>query len=192
MQTSNCRLSGQAPRLYLRGAVQLHAQRVASFWRAPATLVVLGLVVLVVGVLPYLTDRSASPTLLIPAVQGLASVNLFGTVGQWLPSFAHTLGFSLFTAAALGPVAAPRHGACAAWCFINVAFEFEQHAQFKTHLADAVQGGWGSTPWSRPLAQYFLRGTFDMADVAAAVAGALAAAAVLSLLHPDVESEHAS
>ena len=192
MPSSNRRLSAQAPWPRLRGVVQLPAHRAASVGRGPAILIVLGLLVLVVGVLPYLTDRSASRMLLIPAVQGLASVNLFGTVGDWLPSLAHTLCFSLFTAAALGPGSVPRHGACATWGFINVAFEFGQHAQFKAHLADAVQGGWGSTPWSRPLAQYFLRGTFDWADVAAAVAGALAAAALLSLLHPDLETGHAS
>jgi len=167
-------------------------QRAKPLWRGSTALVGLGLLVLLVGVLPYLTDRSASRMLLIPAVQGLASVNLFGMVGQWLPSFAHTLGFSLLTAAALGLGAAPRHGACAAWCLINAAFEFGQHLHFKAQLADAVQGGWGSAPWARPLAQYFLRGTFDWADMAAAVAGALAAAAVLSLLHPDVEFKHAN
>ena len=192
MPTSNCRPSAQAPWPRHRGLGQPAVGQAALPWRGPAALVVLGLLVLAVGVLPYLTDRSASRTLLIPAVQGLASLHLFGTMGGWLPSLAHTFCFSLFTAAALGPVAGPRHGACAAWSFINVAFEFGQHAQLKAHLADAVQGGWGSMPWARPLAQYFLRGTFDIADVAAAVAGAIAAAAVLSLVQAGGESEHAS
>ena len=192
MQTSNCRPNAQAPWPIHRGLGQPAVRQFASPWRGPAALVVLGLLVLAVGVLPYLTDRLASRTLLIPAVQGLDSLHLFGSVGNWLPSLAHTFCFSLFTAAALGPVAGPRHRACAAWCFINVAFEFGQHAQLKAHWADAVQAGWGSTPWARPLTQYFLRGTFDSADVAAAVAGAIAAAAVLSLLQPGGESEHAS
>ena len=147
--------------------------------------------VLAVGVLLYLSDRQSSRTLLIPAVQGLAGLHLFGAVGLWLPSFIHTFSFSLFTAVALGPGRVPRHGACAAWCLINVAFEFGQQAQFKAYWADALQGGWASAPWARPLAQYFLRGTFDMADVAAAVAGAVAAAALLHVLQTTVETDHA-
>ena len=150
---------------------------------------------LAIGVLLYLTDRSSARALLIPAVQGLAGLHLFGDGGQWLPSFIHTFSFSLFTAAALGCSVKPRHGACACWCFINLAFECGQHTQLKVFWADAPQGGWTATPWGQPLAQYFLRGTFDVADVAAAVAGALAAAAVLSLLsllQANVEPDHAN
>ena len=145
----------------------------------------IGLVLLAVGVLLYLSDRQTSRALLIPAVQGLTGLHLFGAAGHWLPSFVHTFSFSLFTATALGPGSVPRHGACASWCLVNVAFEFGQHAQLKAHWADALQGGWAATPWVRPLAQYFLRGTFDVADVAAALTGAMAAAAALHFFAGD-------
>ena len=140
---------------------------------------------LAAGVLLYLTDRQFSRALLIPAVQGLAGLHLFGAVGLWLPSFVHTFSFSLFTATALGLGPVPRCGACAAWCLVNVAFEFGQHTQLKAHWADALQGGWAAAPGAWPLFQYFLRGTFDVADVAAAVAGAVAAAAVLHFFARD-------
>ncbi len=162
-----------------------HRLRAPTKWCRLQAPVAIGLLMLAVGVLLYLSDRQPSRTLLIPAVQGLAGLHLFGAMGLWLPSFVHTFSFSLFCAAALGLGPLPRYGACASWCLVNVAFECGQHAQLKAHWADALQGGWAASPWARPLAQYFLRGTFDLADVAAAVTGAMAAAAVLHFFAND-------
>ena len=147
---------------------------------------------LAVGVLVYLTDRDTSHAVLIPAVGALAGSHLFGALGQWLPSFVHPFAFSLFTAAALPPRSASRYGACAAWCAVNVAFELGQHPRVSARLAEALQGSFAQTALTRPLANYFLRGTFDVGDIVAAVIGAFAAAGVLHFMQRASENDHAS
>jgi hypothetical protein len=94
-------------------------------------------------------------------------------LAHWLPSFCHVLGFSLATA--LGAGFSRRSVTCSAmfWVAVNLLFEIGQHPAAR----DAVNGLLGgSSSW--PLAsvrQYCLNGTFDKADMAAAVVGAVAA-----------------
>jgi hypothetical protein len=154
-------------------------------------LVALGGLALAIGVLVYQTDRAASRAPLIPGIHLPLRGPLFGALGQWLPSFVHPFAFSLFTAAALspGPVSARR--ACVAWCVLNIAFELGQLRPVAAVLAEAMRGPLGGTPAVKLLTNYFLRGTFDLGDIVAAVLGALTAAAVLNHLQPTTESQHA-
>ncbi len=154
-------------------------------------LIALGGLALAIGGLVYLTDRAASRALLIPGIHLLLREPLFGAVGQWLPSFVHTFAFSLFTAAALPPGFVSARRACVGWCVLNLAFELGQLRPVAEFLAGAMRDQLGSTPPVRLLANYFLRGTFDLGDIVAAVLGALAAAAVLSRLQAAKESHHA-
>jgi hypothetical protein len=159
-------------------------------WRA-AIIAGTGCVAFAVGLVLYLTDRAGSHALLVPAIGALAASNVFGALGQWLPSFVHPFSFSLFTAAALPPSPAPRYGACVAWGAVNVAFEVGQHPQVSASLAESLQASLRAVPLSQPLARYFIDGTFDSGDIAAALLGALAASAVLHLVHLDQEHNHA-
>ena len=127
-----------------------------------------------VGALVYLTDRMAS----LPQHH-----HLFGAVGQWLPSFLHTFSFSLLTAAAGSATKPAAYGSCAAWCMVNLAFELGQHPQVSPRLADLLLRFFGDTAPSRWTSNFFLRGTFDINDIAAALAGGLAAAGLLYLIH---------
>jgi len=165
---------------------------VAGVAHGSAMLGAAGCLALGVGVLVYLSDRDASRALLIPAVAALAGGHLFGALGQWLPSFVHPFAFGLFSAAVLPPRAGPRYGACVVWCAVNVAFELGQHPWVREPLAEALQSAaW--TPLARPLANYFLRGTFDVGDIAAAVLGGSAAAVLLRLMHgAGLETPHAT
>jgi hypothetical protein len=147
------------------------------------TLWVLAALGLSIGALVYLTDRVASRSLLLPSVASLQDRHLFGVVGLWLPSFLHTFSFSLLTAAALPLARSPPYEACVAWCVVNVAFEIGQHAYFRLGIAHVLRLVLGDTSLSRILSSYFLRGTFDIGDIVAAIAGALAAAAVLYLAY---------
>ncbi len=140
------------------------------------------------GLLVYLTDREPSHALMIPGVGMLAGGHGLGALGQSLPSLAHALAFSLFTAAALPPRSSWRYGACAAWAAVNVIFEVGQQPQVSARLADLLHSSMGSTPATRTLANYFVRGTFDAGDIVASILGALAAAAVLRLTHPSGDS----
>jgi hypothetical protein len=140
---------------------------------------VLGCAALLLGVLVYLTDRDTSRTLLIPGVPALAASHWFGTVGQWLPSAIHPFAFSLLSAAALPAPRSRAYGACLVWCVVNVVFEMGQHPLISAPLAQALDAAFGRGPIGGALARYFVRGTFDVGDIVAAVAGALAAAAVV-------------
>ena len=163
----------------------------AEGWGRPASLAAIGLVALAVGLLVYLTDRDASKAALIPTIAWLAGSHVFGALGGWLPSFVHTFAFSLFTAAALPERSVPRYGACLAWFAVNAAFEVGQHPQISVRLAEALQDGLGGSPFSQPLASYFVYGTFDYGDIVAALLGALAAAAALHLMHRGRRAIHA-
>ena len=160
-------------------------------WGRPASLAAIGCLVFALGLLVYLVDRDASKAALMPSVAWLAGSNVFGALGDWLPSFVHTFAFGLFTAAVLPERSVPRYGACAAWFVVNVAFEVGQHQLVSGRLAGVLEGGLGGLPLSRPLANYFVHGTFDPGDIVAALLGALAAGAVLCLMHRGWKENHA-
>ena len=146
---------------------------------------------LAIGVLIYLSDRDAARVLLMPTLPTWTGGPRFGVLGLWLPSFLHTFAFSLFTVALL-----PRHtrwrvGACLAWGGVNVLFEIGQHPQLSGPLAQLLQSGLGEGRVSAALAGYFLRGTFDLGDIAAAVLGAVAAMALMRLRLNILETPHA-
>jgi hypothetical protein len=149
----------------------------------PARLVALGCLALGIGVLVYLTDRDPSRAALIPAVAALSQSQLFGVVGLWLPSFVHPFAFSLFTAALQPPGRPPAYWACALWWGIDVGFELAQAPLLGAPLAR----GLGHSLWPAwlvdSLSNYAAHGTFDVADLIAATAGALAAAVVLRSTH---------
>ena len=145
---------------------------------------------LAVGVLLYLTDRTASSSMLLPNIGAHAKLHAFGTLGQWLPSFVHAFAFSLLSAAALYPRASPAYAVCVAWGSLNVLFEIGQHPLVSARLADALRDCEGWLPFAQALSNYFVRGTFDPGDLVAAALGAMAAAAVLFLSHHRSEMRH--
>jgi hypothetical protein len=154
-----------------------HAPERERKWLGGAALFALGF-----GVLIYLTDRSATHALLIPAVGQLASVQIAGAAGQWLPSFLHVFAFSLLTASVLPLGGVGTFRACLTWWSIVCAFEFAQLPIVAALVAEEINSTLGVNQLSRGLAACFLHGTFDVADLLAATAGAFAAAAVIALL----------
>jgi hypothetical protein len=147
--------------------------------RRAALLVFVGCVSLSLGLLVYLADRVASHAVLVPSIAPLGGRNLFGALGQWLPSFVHPLAFSLFTAAVLRPSAVACCAACTFWGVVNVAFEVGQHPALGALWTAALRSGAGDWAIARSTLNYFLHGTFDPYDVCAATLGALAAGALL-------------
>ncbi len=153
-------------------------------------LTLLACVALALGGLVYATDRDPSRALMFPALAALHTGPLFGAAGSWLPSLVHPFAFSLFTAAALPASARPAYGVCGAWWAVNVGFEIAQNERFSVAIADALHRQLGHAALADALANYLLRGSFDRADIVAASAGSLAAAAVLTLLHRQSRSGH--
>ena len=165
-------------------------RRMGKLLGRSSSLVVLAGALLALGLLVYVADRPPGRAMLLPAWARLASGGWFDSVGDWLPSFIHPFAFSLLTVAALGPSARPRYGVCVAWGAVNAAFELGQLPRVATELARALHVSMLPTSLSRPLADYFVRGQFDFADLAAIVLGSTAAVIVLRLRH-DPEVRHA-
>jgi apolipoprotein N-acyltransferase len=160
-------------------------------WQRPAMLALIAALALALGIIVYVTDRDTSRAMLIPSIATFAGSKVFGALGQWLPSFLHTFAFSLFTAAVLAPRSVARYGACIAWGAINVGFEVGQHPLVSARLGDALRDRLVGWPLVEPLNRYFVRGTFDWGDIAAALFGASVAGAVLHFTRRDQEDEHA-
>lgn len=159
--------------------------------RAAATLGVLGGLALATGLLVYLADRDPARAALIPAVAALAGSHLFGAIGQWLPSFVHPFAFSLFTAAVRPLHMRSIYRPCLLWWAVNVAFEAAQLPPSNAAIAEGMQSMFGQAWLPALLSSFFLSGTFDVGDLVAATAGALAAAGVLYVVHrPEVKDGH--
>jgi glutathione S-transferase len=164
--------------------------RMAKLLVKPSSLAALAGALLALGLLVYLADRPAGQAMLLPAWPRLADGAWFGSAGHWLPSFVHPLAFSLLTVAALGPSPRPRYGVCVAWGALNAAFELGQLPQVATAIAAALHDSGGPATPSRALADYFVHGRFDAADLAAVALGSVAAAILLRLRH-DPNLHHA-
>lgn len=143
--------------------------------------VALGLLALALGSLVYLTDRDGARAALIPTVSALAGSQWFGVLGLWLPSWAHAFAFSLFTASFLPWTSAWRQGGCLMWFAVDAAFELGQHPAIRQDLVPALERHLGPGPLGGLLSGYFVGGTFDRLDIAAAGIGALSAAVVLQM-----------
>jgi hypothetical protein len=135
-----------------------------------------GGLLLALGVATYAYARSA-PAWFVPAELHVPLVTAPGVVAGSLPAFLHTAAFSLLTASALGASRARVVGACAAWAAINVAFEAGQHAAVGAWLGPHLPPWLDGVPLLERVRGYWLAGTFDPYDVAAAVAGSFAAMA---------------
>jgi len=146
----------------------------------PALLWLVGGGALALGVLVYLTDRPVASAPLLLSLLGLQGTRpWFGALGGWLPSFVHPLAFSLFSAALLTPQPRWQYSACGFWFAVNAAFEIGQHPQLRGPLADALRQEIGQGTVARAVENYFLLGTFDPGDLAAAAFGAALAACIL-------------
>ena len=153
---------------------------------SPARLAALAVGLLVLGTAVYLLDRTPGSAWLIPAAwqaggggDGRGGGTVFGALGRWLPSFVHAFAFAVLT--------------CVGWALVDTLAEVGQHAAVSAPLAAAIESWLGPGPVgtsiARPLARYFTRGSFDVADVIAGLAGAVVAYGLLRrALRPSSDS----
>jgi hypothetical protein len=158
---------------------------------AVAGVVSAALVALLLGALPYLSDRPPGTAWLIPTVASFQGLNLFGPVGAWLPSFAHAFGFALLSAAVLPARALWLYGACVAWFAVNALFELGQMPRVAPWLAEAIGSLLGPSVLAQRLGAYFVGGSFAVDDLVAAAAGACCAALFLRLTLLNAKVDHA-
>lgn len=136
----------------------------------------LACLVLVVGSAVYVLDRgSGSIAFLPPGWTGVGHPGaVFGPVGQWLPSLAHSFAFGLLLG--IWPRRQSlRVMACLAWTLIAVAFELGQLPAV-SHAAGALLAGpLSQLPFAEAVSASLRHGRFDLLDlVATLVGGALA------------------
>ena len=144
--------------------------------------VLIGLSGLLLGTLVYLVDRPPDQTYFI-YISGLnislynTLPNIFGLVGNSLPSFIHVFSFILITAGFLLCQKRDCVIICLSWFLVDCAFEVGQ----------------GFNPWSSEIfpdwfegilflensRDYFVRGTFDFIDLVAIALGTVTAYCVL-------------
>lgn len=141
------------------------------------------------GALVYAGARTAGGAMLIPSTLGfvpslpILMQDWFSPVTGSLPTFAHTVAFALFTSALA--LRGPRRAAaaCALWFVIEVLLEAGQADPVARTVAELLPGSVTHLPLLDHTAAYFLHGTFDPLDLAAAAMGAVMAYLILRRIH---------
>ena len=144
--------------------------------------VLLGVSALFVGLLVYLFDRSSAHTYFVYTLFPQKSssevlLNLFGPIGGSLPSLLHVFSFTLITA---GLMSCKKRGCLIigiVWFFIDFLFETGQKSG--TQISQFVPDFFSGIPILENTKSFFLRGTFDVWDLAAITIGAIAAQLLL-------------
>lgn len=145
--------------------------------------ILIGLSVLLLGTLIYLTDRAPDQTYFVyksPVNISLHNTlpTLFGFIGNSLPSFVHVFAFILITA---GLLRCQKRGCiiiCTFWLLTDAMFEFGQ--KFKVLSSTLVPEWFSGIPFLENSKNYFLSGTFDFTDLAAIALGTIFAYFVLT------------
>ena len=146
--------------------------------------ILIGLSILLLGTLVYVVDRPPDQTYFVYKSFVNISLhntlpNLFGFIGNSLPSFTHAFSFILITA---GLLHCQKRGCliiCACWFLADVVFELGQ--KFKVLSSIMFPDWFSGILFLENSKNYFLFGTFDFNDLTAIIFGALSAYFVLSI-----------
>jgi len=144
----------------------------------------IGITVLIIGTSIYLTDRPPDQTYFVYKIFVNISLhntlpNLFGFIGNSLPSFVHVFCFILITASLLKCQKRGWIIICASWFLADFIFELGQ--KFKTFSSSMVPDWFSGIPFLENSKNYFLSGTFDFNDLTAIAIGTILAYFVLSI-----------
>lgn len=139
------------------------------------TQLALGIGMLLLGSVIYIVDRP--PDVLVPRAMSLFNhpEHFLGVIGRSLPSFAHVLAFSLFTAVIVGGGRKAAVAICLGWFLLEAGFELGQHAMVAPILANLLPTWFEHIPIVANTSDYFIYGTFDARDLWATALGALTA-----------------
>ena len=134
--------------------------------------------VLFFGILVYLVDRPPDQTYFVDKSFVNISLyhilpNLYGIIGNSLPSFAHVFSFILITAGLIASKKREFIFICLFWFLIDSVFELGQ--KFSTMFIKFIPDWFASIPFLGNTGEYFVRGTFSFGDMAAITIGTIAA-----------------
>ena len=145
--------------------------------------------ILVLGTLVYVLDRPADS---VPFFSGINMAHVFpevfGRIGESLPTFTHVFAFSLLSAAWFGGSRRIGLAACLVWFAVDAAFEIAQQAWIAQQLGEFIPTWFDSLPILNRANAYFISGTFDTGDLISIALGATAAYLVIRSKTP--KSDH--
>ncbi|MBW2607813.1 MAG: hypothetical protein JRD05_09285 [Deltaproteobacteria bacterium] len=144
--------------------------------------IIIGSAVLLVGTMVYLIDRPPGHTYFVFKNAVDISLfknlpNLFGVIGNTLPSFVHVFAFILITA---GLIFCQKRWfliICLCWFMVDRSFELGQ--KFNSLASKLIPGWFAGIPFLDNTKNYFLYGTFDCFDLLAIGIGTIMAYFVL-------------
>jgi len=158
--------------------------------RATVTQALAAVAALALGAAFYAAGRPAGHVYLLASAPQLFSTTSpsVGGIGGFLPSFLHVFAFTLLTSTVLLPRTARASVAiAAAWCVTDALFELGQHPAVAPFIPASLPVWFDGVPLLENAGPYFLRGTFDPADLAATIAGA--AVAFLTIMWSNKQGE---
>jgi ABC-type xylose transport system permease subunit len=141
-----------------------------------------GAIALLFGILVYLVDRPPDQTYFVYKSTVNISFyhilpDLYGIIGNSLPSFAHIFSFILMTAGLMAFKKREFIFICLFWFLIDSVFELGQ--KFSTMFIKFIPDWFASIPFLENTGDYFVRGTSSFGDMAAITIGTIAAYFVL-------------
>lgn len=147
--------------------------------------ILVGVFALGLGIALYVLDRSPSQTYFLPDTLSLFSTtpSVFGKLGNHLPTFLHVFAFCLITSGVLNCGRQGTAVICILWLLVDAAFEIGQHQEVANKIVPHIPGWFEGIPFLENTENYFLKGRFDPADLAAILFGAIAAYFLTRVLH---------
>ncbi len=137
--------------------------------------IISGAVVLLAGVLIYLIDRPPDQIYFIYksgmniSLFGILPI-IFGSVGNFLPSFVHVFSFIFITAGIIARGKKDYLIICVSWLLIDCAFELGKN--FNSWPLKIIPDWFLGILFLKNSKNYFMHGTFDLADMIAIFIGA--------------------
>lgn len=130
-----------------------------------------------VGVLIYVFDRQSEFVYFLPGWLSLNSItgDLFGSIGNYLPTFLHVYAFILLTVVVFVPSMTNLIPVCLAWFTLDSLFEIAQLNPIAVWIGNHTPTWFSGIPFLENTTNYFLMGTFDVLDLISIAAGTLAA-----------------
>lgn len=132
---------------------------------------------LCIGVLVYVLDRQAEYIYFLPSWLSLESQigGLFGSIGNYLPTFIHVYAFILLTVVVAVPSITKLIPVCLAWFAFDSLFEVAQLNPIAQWIGSHTPIWFSGIPFLDNTADYFLMGTFDVFDLLSIATGTLVA-----------------
>jgi hypothetical protein len=144
--------------------------------------ILIGTAGLLFGTLVYLVDRPPHHTYFVYKSSIDISLfnilpNLFGPIGNNLPTFIHVFSFILITAGLISCQKRDYIIICLSWVLVDCAFEIGQ--KFKLLAVGIVPDWFAGIPLLGNTQNYFINGTFDFHDLLGITSGMIMAYFVL-------------